>query len=106
MKERDRKQLPNASLAVVDEAKLRDYCLNSQHPEGRHKARVFLSALGITRTDSAALKSVLLRAALEAEAIEGECDEHGQRYVIDFLHTNGRGIAKIRLRHDYPQRAA
>lgn len=31
---------------MVDIAKLRDYCLNPLHDEGKHKARVFASALG------------------------------------------------------------
>jgi hypothetical protein len=39
-------RLPNADRAVVDIAKLRDYSLNNSHPEGKSKARVFLSALG------------------------------------------------------------
>ena len=41
--------LPNPDRAVVDLAKLRDYCLNPQHEEGKHKARVFASALGLTQ---------------------------------------------------------
>jgi hypothetical protein len=41
--------LPNARNAVVV-AKLRDYCLNSTHPEGKHKARVFKEKLGIRKT--------------------------------------------------------
>ena len=40
-------RLPNPSRAFVDASKLRDYCLNAQHPRGRHKARVFASALGL-----------------------------------------------------------
>jgi hypothetical protein len=43
--------LPGAERAVITEAKLRDYALSSEHPEGRHKARVFASALGIGRDD-------------------------------------------------------
>jgi hypothetical protein len=39
-------KLPNAAQALVDLAKLRDYCLNPAHPRGRHKARVFATALG------------------------------------------------------------
>jgi hypothetical protein len=34
-------KLPHVELAVVDIAKLRDYCLNADHLRGRHKARVF-----------------------------------------------------------------
>ena len=59
-------------------AKLRSYCLNPRHPRGRHKARVFASALGITRENAGLLRQALLEAAESAEvtldptiAIEG-----------------------------------
>ena len=39
--------LPNAEQAIVDIRKLRDYCLNDEHPRGKHKARQFKSALGL-----------------------------------------------------------
>ena len=41
-------RLSSAQHAVVDPAKLRDYCLNPKHPRGRHKARVFAASLGMT----------------------------------------------------------
>ena len=44
--------LPNGDRAVVDIAKLTDYCLNPQHEDGKHKARVFASALGLGREDA------------------------------------------------------
>jgi len=34
-------KVPNADRAVVDIRKLRDYCLNLLHDEGKHKARLF-----------------------------------------------------------------
>jgi hypothetical protein len=37
--------IPHADRAVVDIRKLRDYCLNPLHDEGKHKARVFAAAL-------------------------------------------------------------
>jgi hypothetical protein len=40
-------KIPNADRAVVDIRKLRDYCLNPQHDEGKHKARLFAVALGM-----------------------------------------------------------
>ena len=45
-------KLPNGKKAVVEIAKLRDYCLSVAHPEGRHKARVFRAVLGIGPADS------------------------------------------------------
>jgi len=49
-------KLPNADRAVIEIEKLRDYCLSSSHPRGRHKARVFVTALGITVDDAEELK--------------------------------------------------
>jgi hypothetical protein len=34
-------KIPNAENAVVDIRKLKDYCLNPQHEEGKHKSRLF-----------------------------------------------------------------
>ncbi|GAA6620779.1 hypothetical protein NUACC26_065970 [Scytonema sp. NUACC26] len=39
--------IPNAENAVVDIRKLREYCLNSEHDEGKH-TRLFAAALGMT----------------------------------------------------------
>ncbi len=77
-------------------AKLRDYCLNEQHPRGRHKARVFALALGITRAEADVLRSALLNAAIEGEALAAERDDYGQRYVLDFEMTGPRGRATLR----------
>ena len=65
-------KLPGGEYAIVDLAKLRDYCLNPSHPRGRHKARVFVSVLGLTQADAAFLRERLLRAAREVEAARCE----------------------------------
>lgn len=54
--------LPNAERAIVDIRKLRDYCLNPAHDEGKHKARLFAAALGMTREDAEDLRNALLDA--------------------------------------------
>jgi hypothetical protein len=78
-------KLPNADRAFVDDRKLTDYCLNPDHLEGQHKARVFRAVLGLTRDDADRLRSAILVAAHEQEATLGENDEYGQRYVVDFV---------------------
>ena len=84
-------KLPNGKKAVVEIAKLRDYCLSVAHPEGRHKARVFRAVLGIGPADSRMLQERLLVAARDQDAVVGEVDEFGHRYVIDFpLEYGGR----------------
>ena len=55
--------LPNRERAVVDLAKLRDYCLNPCHQDGKHKARVFKAALGVGRADAEWLRERILEAA-------------------------------------------
>lgn len=89
-------KLPGAERAIVDMAKLRDYCLNEQHPRGRHKARVFSLTLGITLADAAVLREALLDAAIEGEAVATERDDYGQRYVVGFEMTDPGGRATVR----------
>jgi len=98
-------KLPNAAQAVVDLIKLRDYCLSSTHPRGRHKARVFADALGINAGDAEYLRDVLLRAALMEDAMRTDQDEYGQRYQLDVVVTrSGKTVivrsAWIVLRHE------
>ena len=76
--------LPNAEIAVVDIVKIRDYSLNPDHSKGKHKARVFLKALGIDKNDAEKLRQIILKAVLTAEAIEQEPSEYGRRFVVDF----------------------
>ena len=89
-------KLPGADRAIVDIAKLRDYCLDPHHPRGRHKARVFASALGLTQADAEILRNALLAAAREDTAMPGSSDEYGDRYTIDFQMEHGGRHATIR----------
>jgi uncharacterized glyoxalase superfamily metalloenzyme YdcJ len=67
----------------IDIRKLRDYCLNSKHPVGKHKARVFASYLGLDRNDADLLKQKIANAIKKAEIqTEGE-DKFGRRYSAD-----------------------
>ena len=85
-------KLPNGDEAIVDIRKLLDYCLNSQHPRGRNKARVFTS-VGIGETDAEELRAMLLSAARDVEAVLGVANEYGQRYVVDFdFFRQGRAV--------------
>lgn len=81
-------RLPNGDRAVVDIAKLHGYCLSKSHPYGRHKARVFEAALGLTSLDAEDLRGYLLQAArLFDHAEPGEQDTYGSRFVLDFRMT-------------------
>jgi hypothetical protein len=84
-------QLPHAVRAEVDIRKLIDYCLNPKHLEGKHKARLFAAALGITADDASGLRGVLLEIVMTHDAHLGLLDEYGQRYIVDFsLAWRGR----------------
>lgn len=80
----------------MDIEKLRDYCLSTDHSRGRHKARVFASALGLTVEDAEELRDALLSAAREGEASLTEQDEYGQRYALDFEMVRVAGRAMVR----------
>jgi len=88
--------LPNADRAVVDIAKLRDYCLSTTHPRGRHKARIFGASLGMTAADAAELRDAILAAVLHVDAIETDSDAFGRRFVVDFALAHRGRTAEIR----------
>ena len=89
-------RLPNGERAIVDLGKLRDYCLNPDSPRGRHKARVFAAALGLSEEDAPKMRAKLREIARAGDATRGEVDLYGQRYTIDFEMVTDVGKAMIR----------
>ncbi|MDA0245907.1 MAG: hypothetical protein OT477_21040 [Chloroflexi bacterium] len=77
--------IPNAEDAIVDIRKLRDYCLNPLHEDGKHKARLFYAILGMTAADAYDLQQILLEVVAVTPARLGKQDAYGQRYTVDFL---------------------
>ena len=77
--------IPNAENAVVDIRKLHDYCLNPAHDQGKHKARLFSTLLGMTADDAEELREILLEVVRTHEAQLGRRDEYGQRYTLNFV---------------------
>jgi len=101
-------KLPNADRAVVDIRKLRDYCLNPDHLRGKHKARVFAAALGLTSDHAEDLEKALLQAAITEDAMATDKDEFGQRFVAEFTMKGpmGEGCRSswiIRTGEDFPR---
>ena len=80
-------KIPNPEQAIVEMRKLRDYCLNTKHRIGKHKARLFKASLDLTIEDAEALQAVLRDIVKTHEAELGDNDEHGQRYQIEFEMT-------------------
>jgi hypothetical protein len=89
-------KLPGGDNAIIEIAKIRDYCLNPEHLRGKHKARVFKSALGMTAEDAEELLAVLVLAAREGETEIGASDLFGNRYIIDFELRREERSATIR----------
>jgi hypothetical protein len=64
---------------------LEDYTLNTQHRDGKHKARVFETSLGITQSNADLLREVLNHASATADNFLAKGDNgFGDVYVLDF----------------------
>ena len=88
-------KMPGGDAAIVDLRKLTGYCLNREHPRGKHKARVFAS-LGFTVESAGELCAALLKAAATTDAQPAEADNFGNRYVIEFEIRGPRGSGVVR----------
>jgi hypothetical protein len=88
--------IPDAENAVVDIRKLRDYCLNPEHDDGKHKARLFSSILGMTADNAEELRQTLLEVIKTHEVRLGRQDEFGQRYTLNFTITWQNKSATVR----------
>jgi uncharacterized protein DUF6883 len=102
-------KLPSGHRAIVDIRKLRDYCLNPNHEEGKHKARVFASVLGLRAADAEWMRDQLLKATVREDASLISSTRFGSLYVLDFELKTDVGSATIRsgwiVRHheDFPR---
>lgn len=80
----------------IDIKKLRDYCLNPEHPLGKHKAHLFKRYLNFKRSDANLLKEKLLEAVRQTEAEYVFEDEFGVRYKVDVRLNNKNHSALVR----------
>ena len=96
--------LPNGDKAIIDPAKLVEYCLNESHPTGKHKAKVFKARLGITLLQTHLLQRSIEIAAATHDAVAGNSDFYGQRFVVDFDMTGPAGHRTSTKRLDHPAR--
>ena len=87
--------LPNGDRAIVDAAKLRDYCLSPTHPRGKHKAHLFAAALGLTCDDWPILRSTLLKAACCEDETPTRIDEYGSLYEMRLKLTGPTRVAEV-----------
>jgi hypothetical protein len=90
-------RLPRAREATIPTSKLTGYALSTTHDRGRHKARVFASALGITSSDWRYLHDQILAALADGEVRSTRITSFGIAYevivMIDGL--NGRTVPVV-----------
>ena len=88
--------LPGYESAYIPIPKIRDYSLNSDHEEGKHKAIVFQSALGLNQEDHLWLIERIRQAIAITEVVEEEATSFGSRYRVDLLIRNRDKEAVVR----------
>jgi filamentous hemagglutinin len=74
--------LPGYDRAEVPRNKLEGYSLNPVHDKGKHKARVFQSALGFSQGDWQELKKRILDELPYYEAVPRGQGQWGIKYVV------------------------
>ena len=89
-------KLPNFEFAIIDEEKLRDYCLSPDHIIGKHKAKVFQNRLGIIQEDAMLLKSTILEKIASSDCIETTASDYGRRFIVDIILVNFEKQAQVR----------
>jgi hypothetical protein len=85
-------KLPEGERALVPIEKLTGYCLNPNHDSGKHKARVFASALGITANNAEVLRELILRAAIEGEVVQQANTAFGRQFKVDWQIPNSDSV--------------
>ena len=85
-------KLPNGEQAEISMQKLIGYCLNPEHPSGKHKARVFASILGITLENADVLRELIQTAAVAGEVVQQSTTQFGQQFKVDWIVPDTDGI--------------
>ncbi|HWA21080.1 MAG TPA: hypothetical protein VG735_01635 [Caulobacterales bacterium] len=101
--------IPKAEVAVIDRRKIANYVLDPDHRLGRHKARVFAAALGLTKERAGLLVEALRGAIRDEDAVLRRQDAHGAHYAVEFIMTVGdrratvRSLWTIRTHENFPR---
>ncbi len=101
-------KLPNGDRAEISMEKLIGYCLNPEHPSGKHKARVFASVLGITAENAEILQQLVLSVAIEGDVVQQDTTAFGQQFKVDWIVPDTAGsqlrtIWEITLKNPNPR---
>lgn len=74
--------LPDYQKAVIPRDELESYALSPEHDPGKHKARVFKSALGFTQADWEVLSQKIIDELPYQAAIRKGQGEYGERFEV------------------------
>jgi hypothetical protein len=88
--------LRNAANAVIDEGKIRDYALDMDSADGRHKARAIQAATGLTRENHREVIDQIGQAILVSEAEPIEPIPHGLRFRVAMTISGPVGSLRVR----------
>jgi hypothetical protein len=84
----------------IDREQIRDklinYALNFNHKDGKHKARLFQSKLGINLSNLDKLLSAIIEAVNTCSVSYTNTTQYGNKYVIDFIMETDQGKSKVR----------
>lgn len=79
--------LPNYKNAVISDQKIYDYCLNTNHERGQHKAKVFRQVFGISREDGEVLKLAILAQLDKFEVVSEIENKYGKLFTLPMKIT-------------------
>lgn len=88
--------LKNADVAVIEPRKLVQYCLDPNSRKGRHKARVFKSALGYDQSNYLDLIRAIRDGIRVHEARFVERTAHGELWQVDMPVAGPTGTGSVR----------
>lgn len=87
--------LPGADQAIIAPEKTVGYALNSTHPVGKDKARVF-AALGFTAENAESLVAQILELLPTLPATEGKANQYGKTFNVDVPIVGSLGSGVVR----------
>lgn len=88
-------RLPNAIMAATDQNKIQRYVLNSNHPYGKEKARVFNSVLGYHFENWDTLSNKIFDLLQTSQVSKSEATKYGTKYVVPMRIYGERGKSMV-----------
>ena len=87
--------MPNAITATTSQRKLQEYLLNSNHPVGKHKARVLNSILGYNYQNWDVLSDEIFNAIQTTGVSNISKTKYGTKYIIPVWVNGNKGKSML-----------